>query len=134
MKKTLSILAIVTIVFVSIVAWQEGPDTQLNDYRMEAYYVDGGKEVYDLDSVTYFRAELHRVGYKVTFRKYEDGKNEYHLLGLVTRYRMQPKRPPYKNDTAHFRRYRQTQYAFASLLIIPVAVLMYKPKNKRKEL
>lgn len=130
MKNSICYTAIVVLAVTSLYLWVCGPDSKLHDYRMDAYYVDGGMETFDLDSVAYFRAELNRVGFKLVYGRYENGEYELHLLGQVTRYRLHMKRPPYKNDTCHFQVFRGAKYSVLALMIVPIVMLANRKKKE----
>jgi hypothetical protein len=92
----------------------------LSDYKYVAYYRDGGSEVREIDSVSYYRNELLGGGWKFVCCRYVGGRNEC-FTDYVTRYRLYTIRT-YRNETKHYRNYWLTAWLMLGALILDVIV------------
>jgi hypothetical protein len=77
------------------------PSDTLHDYKYVAYYLDGGQATRELDSVSSYRNELNRAGWKFQCFYYHNGEYESDI-DFVTRYKIYNLRS-YPNNTAHRR-------------------------------
>lgn len=100
--------------------WAFGPSEMLSDYKYVAYYRDGGSETREIDSVSYYRDELLRGGWKFFCCRYVNGQDEC-FTDYVTRYRLYTIRT-YRNETEYYRHYWLTARMMLGSLILDVIV------------
>lgn len=112
--------------------WSFGPSEMLHDFKYVAYYRDGGSETHEIDSISYYRQELLRGGWKFVYCQYVNGQNEY-FTDYVTRYHLYTIRT-YKNETAHYHHYwliaRLMLGAFVLNIIVFVSTFVHCRRQK----
>lgn len=107
------------------------PSGTLHDYKYEAYYLDGGHDIREYDSVSDYRNELHRAGWKFQCFYYVNGEYKSDI-DFVTRYRIYDLRS-YPNDTSH-RRWHLFLSSFlytAFMIIFAVFIFTFTKWYKR---
>lgn len=128
----MTILVFMVLGVACLYKWTFGPSETLHDFKYVAYYRDGGSETHEIDSVSFYRQELLRGGWKFVYCRYVNGQNEC-FTDYVTRYRLYTIRT-YKNETAHYRHYwitaRLMLGAFVLNIIVFVCTFILRRRQK----